>query len=114
MWWTVGSAAAVLVVAAIVASIVFAPAPPPTYTAGGTGAEIEGGETFENETSDLDMRKVAEGFRPGPERPVTMAYRIGYVPADYRLVGISGPHRNVLFEHADRAAARPRRHAGGT
>lgn len=54
VWWTVGSAAAVLVVAAIVASIVFAPAPPPTYTAGGTGAEIEGVETFENETSHVE------------------------------------------------------------
>ncbi|GAB2614007.1 hypothetical protein Aab01nite_70470 [Paractinoplanes abujensis] len=58
------------------------------------------------ETSDLDMRKVAEGFRLGPERPVTVPLRLGYVPADYRLVGVSGPHRNVLFEHVDRAAAR--------
>ena len=38
VWWTVGSFVAVLVIGAIVASIVFAPAPPPSYEAGGTGA----------------------------------------------------------------------------
>ncbi|QIG39844.1 DUF3105 domain-containing protein [Microbacterium sp. 4R-513] len=54
VWWAVGSAAAVLVIAAIVASIVFAPKPPPTYEAGGTGADIEGVETFENETSHVE------------------------------------------------------------
>ena len=54
VWWTVGSFVAVLVIAAIVASIVFAPAPPPSYEAGGTGAKIEGVQTFENETSHVE------------------------------------------------------------
>lgn len=54
VWWTVGSAAAVLVVASIVASIVFAPEPPPEYTAGGEGTEIEGVETFQNATSHVE------------------------------------------------------------
>ena len=53
VWWAVGSAAAVLVVAAVVASIVFAPPGPPTYEAGGTGAEITGVKTFENETAHI-------------------------------------------------------------
>jgi len=54
VWWTVGSFVAVLVIGAIVASIVFAPAPPPSFEAGGTGATIEGVETFENETSHVE------------------------------------------------------------
>ncbi|WP_457099137.1 DUF3105 domain-containing protein [Microbacterium sp. P5_E9] len=48
VWWTAGSVAAVLVVAAIVASIVFAPKPPVAYAEGGTGAKIEGVQTYEN------------------------------------------------------------------
>ncbi len=49
VWWIVGSVAAVLVIAAIVASIVFAPAPPPTYDRGtGDSSGIEGVETFSN------------------------------------------------------------------
>ncbi len=54
VWWTVGSAAAVLVIAAIVASIIFQPAPPASYTAGGSGVEIEGVETFQNETNHVE------------------------------------------------------------
>ena len=54
VWWTVGSVAAVLVVAAIVASIVFQPAPPASYTPGGSGVEIEGVETFQNETNHVE------------------------------------------------------------
>jgi hypothetical protein len=54
VWWTAGSAAALLIVAAIVASIVFAPKPPPSYEAGGTGAKIEGVETFKNVTSHVE------------------------------------------------------------
>ena len=48
VWWTAGSVAAVLVVAAIVASIVFAPKPAVDYVQGGTGATIEGVQTYEN------------------------------------------------------------------
>ena len=48
VWWTAGSVAAVLVVAAIVASFVFAPKPAVEYTQGGTGATIEGVQTYEN------------------------------------------------------------------
>lgn len=54
VWWTVGSVVAVLLIGAIVASIVFAPAPPASYQAGGTGAEIEGVETFDNATSHVE------------------------------------------------------------
>ena len=54
VWWTVGSVAAVLVVAAIVASIIFQPAPPAAYTPGGSGASIEGVETFDNESQHVE------------------------------------------------------------
>lgn len=72
VWWTVGSAAAVLVIAAIVASIVFAPKPPPTYTAGGSGAEIEGVETFQNATSHTEDPVDYPQSPPagGPHNPV--------------------------------------------
>ncbi len=55
VWWIVGSAAAVLVVGAIVASIVFAPAPPPSYARGDSdGSSIEGLETFENTANHVE------------------------------------------------------------
>ncbi|WP_194396142.1 DUF3105 domain-containing protein [Microbacterium atlanticum] len=55
VWWIVGATAAVLVVAAIVASIVFAPAPAPSYDRGDSdGSGIEGLETFENTASHVD------------------------------------------------------------
>ncbi|WP_426321178.1 DUF3105 domain-containing protein [Microbacterium sp. E-13] len=55
VWWIVGSAAAVLVVGAIVASIVFAPAPPPSYARGDSdGSIIEGLETFENTANHVE------------------------------------------------------------
>lgn len=53
-WWAVGGVAALSVIAVVVASIVFAPAPAPTYSAGGDGAEIEGVETFSNETTHVE------------------------------------------------------------
>ncbi|MGC8074456.1 hypothetical protein ACP3W1_28245, partial [Salmonella enterica] len=49
VWWVVGATAALAVVAVVVASFVFAPAPAPSYQAGGsTGREIEGVQTFQN------------------------------------------------------------------
>lgn len=51
-WWIVGSAAGLAVIALIAASIIFTPKPA-TYDAGGTGAEIEGVETFTNETQHV-------------------------------------------------------------
>lgn len=55
VWWIVGATAAVLVVAAIVASIVFAPAPAPSYDRGDSdGSGIEGLETFENTANHVD------------------------------------------------------------
>lgn len=55
VWWIVGTTAAVGVVAAIVASIVFAPAPAPTYARGdGDGASIEGVETFTHTTEHVE------------------------------------------------------------
>jgi hypothetical protein len=54
VWWTVGSVAAIAVIAVVVASIVFAPAAPKSYSAGGTGVDIAGVEEFENETLHVD------------------------------------------------------------
>jgi len=54
VWWIVGGAAGVAIIALIVASIVFAPTPPRQYEAGGSGAEIEGVETFENTTLHVE------------------------------------------------------------
>jgi len=51
-WWIVGSTAALVVIGLVAASIIFAPKPA-TYDAGGTGAEIEGVETFTNETKHV-------------------------------------------------------------
>jgi len=54
VWWAVGITGAILVVAVIVASFVFAPAPAVQYEAGGEGTEIEGVETFTNETLHVE------------------------------------------------------------
>lgn len=51
-WWIVGATAAVAVVAVVAASIAFAPKPV-TYQAGGTGAVIDGVETFTNTTQHV-------------------------------------------------------------
>lgn len=56
VWWMVGGLATVVVVALVVASFVFAPKPAPSYEAGGTGAKIEGVETFTNETLHVSER----------------------------------------------------------
>lgn len=55
VWWIVGSAAGILVIGAIVASIVFAPAPAPSYDRGDSdGSGIEGLETFENTANHVE------------------------------------------------------------
>ncbi len=55
VWWIVGSTAGLAIVALIVASIVFAPAPAPTYERGdGDGASIEGVETFSHTTTHVE------------------------------------------------------------
>lgn len=54
VWWTVGSVVAVGVVVAIIASIVFAPAPPKSYTAGGDGTQIDGVEVYENTATHVE------------------------------------------------------------
>ncbi|MCT9820886.1 DUF3105 domain-containing protein [Microbacterium sp. W1N] len=54
MWWIVGSTAALVVIAVVVASIAFTPRAA-SYTAGdSSGAEIEGVETFTNETTHVE------------------------------------------------------------
>ena len=72
VWWTVGSAAAVLVIAAITASIVFAPPPPASYEAGGSGADIEGVATYQNETKHVEGTVDYEQSPPagGPHNQV--------------------------------------------
>lgn len=54
MWWIVGGTAGVVVVGLIVASLVFGPKAAPTYSIGGDGAQIEGVETFSNETQHVE------------------------------------------------------------
>lgn len=54
VWWAVGGTAGLVVVALVAASIIFAPAPPISYDAGGDGTEIEGVETFTNETLHVE------------------------------------------------------------
>jgi hypothetical protein len=50
VWWVVSIVGVLVIAAVIVASFVFAPAPAVQYEAGGEGVEIEGVETFTNET----------------------------------------------------------------
>lgn len=55
VWWVVGGAATLAVVGLVVASFVLAPKPAATYTANNSkGAEIEGVETFQNETTHVE------------------------------------------------------------
>lgn len=72
VWWVVGVTAAVVIIGLIVASIVFAPAPPASYTPGGDGAEIEGVETFENVTEHVEGTVDYEQSPPagGPHNQV--------------------------------------------
>ncbi len=53
-WWIVGGTAALAVIGLVVASLVFGPQGAPKYDAGGTGAEIDGVETFTNETLHVE------------------------------------------------------------
>ena len=72
VWWVVGVTAAVVIIGLIVASIVFAPAPPKSYTPGGEGAEIEGVETYENTAQHVEGAVVYEQSPPagGPHNAV--------------------------------------------
>jgi len=55
VWWVVGSTAALAIIALVVASFVFAPRSAPTYGAlDSAGVEIDGVETFENETTHVE------------------------------------------------------------
>ena len=55
VWWIVGGTAAVVIIGLIVASVVFAPAPPPTFDRGDSdGSGIEGVETFENTANHVE------------------------------------------------------------
>lgn len=72
VWWTVGSTVALLIVGLIAASIVFAPPPPKQYDAGGTGAQIEDVETFQNVADHVEGTVDYEQSPPagGPHNPV--------------------------------------------
>jgi hypothetical protein len=73
VWWIVGGAAGVAVIALVVASFVFAPQPPAQYEAqNSTGREIEGLETFENETNHVEGTVDYPQSPPagGPHNPV--------------------------------------------
>lgn len=55
VWWLVGGVATIAVVTLVVTSFIFAPAPAPSYGAlDSTGEEIEGVETFENDTTHVE------------------------------------------------------------
>lgn len=54
VWWTVGGVAVLAIAAVVTASIVLAPAPPPTYSMGSAGVEIEGVETFDNAADHVE------------------------------------------------------------
>ncbi|BEL10410.1 hypothetical protein Q0Z83_086010 [Actinoplanes sichuanensis] len=45
--------------------------------------------TADLETTQDVLREVAEGFRLGSETPVTVAFKVGYVPAGFRLFSVS-------------------------
>lgn len=72
VWWAVGGVAALTVVGLIAASIVLAPPPAPTYTAGGSGAKIDGVETFTNETRHTEGTVDYPQTPPagGPHNPI--------------------------------------------
>ncbi|MFE7844062.1 DUF3105 domain-containing protein [Microbacterium sp. NPDC057407] len=55
VWWVVGITAAVVIIGLVIASVVFAPAPAPTYERGDSdGSSIEGLETFENTANHVE------------------------------------------------------------
>lgn len=54
MWWIVGGTAGLLIVGLVVASLAFGPKAAPSYSAGGSGAQIDGVETFSNETLHVE------------------------------------------------------------
>ncbi|KAA9107657.1 DUF3105 domain-containing protein [Microbacterium rhizomatis] len=71
VWWVVGSTAAIAVIAVVAASFLLAPPAAPSYSAGGTGATIEGVETFTN-TSEHVQGTVDYPQSPpagGPHNP---------------------------------------------
>ncbi|MGB4780350.1 DUF3105 domain-containing protein [Microbacterium sp.] len=70
-WWVVGITAGLVVVAVIAASLIFTPKRV-SYEAGGTGAEIEGVETFTNETTHV------EGTVEYPQNPPAGGPHNGY------------------------------------
>lgn len=55
VWWVVGITAAVVIIGLVIASVVFAPAPAPTYERGDSdGSSIERLETFENTANHVE------------------------------------------------------------
>ncbi|MFJ6654246.1 DUF3105 domain-containing protein [Microbacterium sp. NPDC091313] len=71
VWWVVGSVAAIAVVAVVVASFVFAPQRVTYEANNSTGRQIEGVQTFQNETQHTDQPVTYPQTPPagGPHNP---------------------------------------------
>lgn len=72
VWWVVGSVAAIAVVAVVVASFVFAPQRVTYEANNSTGREIQGVQTFQNETQHTDQPVSYPQTPPagGPHNPI--------------------------------------------
>lgn len=118
VWWTVGATAAIAVVALVTASIVFAPEPAQTYTAGdSTGDRITGVETFENATDHVEgtvdypqsppaggphnaiWLNCGEYDQPVPDENAVHSLEHGAVWVTYDPAALSGDELAVLRDH---------------
>lgn len=118
VWWTVGATAALAVVALVAASVIFAPEPAPSYTAGNsTGAEITGVETFENVADHVEgvvdypqsppaggphnamWLNCGEYSQPVPNENAVHSLEHGAVWVTYDAAAVTGDELDTLRGH---------------